>query len=92
MAMGVRQTGIPLGGASAAAILPALATQTGWRVAIASGGTACLVAAVVCGLVLHHSKYAGCHPEPKQGEGEECSVAQPGDRFFVVPLRRMTSP
>ena len=51
MAMGVRQTGIPLGGALAAAILPALATQTGWRIAIASGGTACLVAAVVCGLV-----------------------------------------
>ena len=51
MAMGVRQTGIPLGGALAAAILPALATQTGWRIALASGGTACLVAAVVCGLV-----------------------------------------
>ncbi|MBI3757141.1 MAG: MFS transporter [Deltaproteobacteria bacterium] len=48
MAMGVRQTGIPVGGALAAAILPTIAVVAGWRTAIAVSGTACFVAAGVC--------------------------------------------
>jgi predicted MFS family arabinose efflux permease len=34
LAMGIRQTGLPLGGAAAAAILPALATSAGWQSAM----------------------------------------------------------
>lgn len=49
-AMGVRQTGIPLGGALAAATLPALALVAGWRAAVAAGGLACLASALLCAL------------------------------------------
>lgn len=43
LAMGIRQTGLPLGGALAAAVLPAVATASGWQ-------TALLGAAIVTGL------------------------------------------
>lgn len=48
MAMGVRQTGIPLGGALAAATLPFIAHAAGWRVAVMVGGLACFVSAALC--------------------------------------------
>ncbi len=50
MAMGVRQTGIPIGGALAAAVLPTISVVAGWRTAIAVSGTACFFAAGVCWL------------------------------------------
>lgn len=49
-AMGIRQTGIPAGGALAAALLPAIALAAGWRVAVAAGGVACFLSAAVCAL------------------------------------------
>jgi MFS family permease len=51
MAMGVRQTGIPVGGALAAAVLPAIAAATGWRTAIAGGGVSCFFAVAACWFV-----------------------------------------
>ncbi|MGE0861307.1 MAG: MFS transporter [Gammaproteobacteria bacterium] len=48
LAMGVRQTGIPLGGALAAATLPHIAARFGWRVAVVLGGLGCLAAALAC--------------------------------------------
>lgn len=47
-AMGIRQTGIPAGGALAAAVLPAIALAAGWRVAVAAGGVACFLSAALC--------------------------------------------
>jgi MFS family permease len=49
-AMGIRQTGIPAGGALAAALLPAIALAAGWRVAVAAGGLACFLSAAICAL------------------------------------------
>ncbi len=49
-AMGIRQTGIPMGGALAAAGLPLIALAVGWRVALAVGGVGCLLSAAVCWL------------------------------------------
>jgi predicted MFS family arabinose efflux permease len=49
-AMGIRQTGIPAGGALAAALLPAIALAAGWRVAVAAGGVACFLSAAICAL------------------------------------------
>jgi MFS family permease len=43
LAMGIRQTGLPLGGAAAAALLPAIAVRSGWRPALV---TAAVIAAV----------------------------------------------
>ncbi len=48
MAMGVRQTGIPLGGALAAATLPFIAHAAGWRMAVVVGGLACFASAALC--------------------------------------------
>ncbi len=48
LAMGVRQTGIPLGGALAAATLPFIAHALGWRMAVAVGGLACFASAALC--------------------------------------------
>ncbi|MBM4255798.1 MAG: MFS transporter [Deltaproteobacteria bacterium] len=47
-ALGIRQTGIPLGGAIAAAGLSTVAVSYGWRVAVAIAGVMCLIAAVFC--------------------------------------------
>lgn len=47
-AMGIRQTGIPVGGALAAALLPAIALAGGWRMAVAAGGVGCVLAAALC--------------------------------------------
>ncbi|WP_078910559.1 MFS transporter [Streptomyces sp. NRRL S-87] len=45
LAMGVRQAGLPLGGALAAAVLPAVATAYGWRSALVVGGLTALAGA-----------------------------------------------
>lgn len=47
-AMGIRQTGIPIGGALAAAALPVIALTAGWRWAIALSGLASVLAGVLC--------------------------------------------
>jgi MFS family permease len=48
VAMGVRQTGIPVGGALAAATLPAIAATTGWRMAVVVSGMVCFLSVIVC--------------------------------------------
>lgn len=48
MAMGVRQTGIPIGGALAAASLPAIAVLMGWRTAVVASGVTCFLAVAAC--------------------------------------------
>jgi MFS family permease len=48
MAMGVRQTGIPVGGALAAASLPAIAAFRGWRTAVVASGVTCFIAVAAC--------------------------------------------
>jgi predicted MFS family arabinose efflux permease len=62
LAMGIRQTGLPLGGAAAAAILPALAASAGWREAL---GSAAAVAAV--GAILFALAYRPIERNPVDG-------------------------
>ena len=50
VAMGIRQTGLPLGGAAAAAALPALAASAGWRVALGTAALVVALGAIVFGL------------------------------------------
>ena len=47
-AMGLRQTGIPIGGALAAALLPLIALAYGWRWAIVTSGVVNTLAALLC--------------------------------------------
>ncbi|MEU4722375.1 MFS transporter [Nonomuraea dietziae] len=46
LAMGIRQAGLPLGGALAAAVLPVLAAALGWRAALTAGALVALLGAV----------------------------------------------
>jgi len=51
LAMGVRQAGLPLGGAVAAAILPAVAAAWSWRAAFAAGAVTALAGGLAFALV-----------------------------------------
>jgi MFS family permease len=51
LAMGIRQTGLPLGGALAAATLPAIAEAHGWQTALMTTGGVAALGAIVFGLV-----------------------------------------
>ncbi|MFC1982797.1 MFS transporter [Chloroflexota bacterium] len=53
LAMGFIQMGIPIGGALSAAVLPALAIATGWRMAAAATGLLVLVTAIAVILLYH---------------------------------------
>ncbi len=50
LAMGIRQTGLPLGGALAAAILPAVADQSDWRAALLVAAAVATLSGIVFGL------------------------------------------
>ena len=82
-AMGIRQTGIPLGGAIAAAVLPPLALAVGWRMALALGGVACFLAAAACWLGYRN-------PEAPAAGGGASVVAEPardvGRRVLALGL------
>lgn len=62
MAMGIRQTGIPLGGALAAAILPFIAATWGWRAAVAASGCGALAGAGLCALLYRSENPPGMPP------------------------------
>ncbi len=47
-AMGVRQTGIPLGGVIASLTLPHLAESGGWQLAVLVAGTISVIGAIIC--------------------------------------------
>jgi predicted MFS family arabinose efflux permease len=51
LAMGIRQAGLPLGGAVAAAILPAVAAALSWRAAFAAGAVATLAGGLAFALI-----------------------------------------
>jgi sugar phosphate permease len=49
-AVGIRQTGAPLGGALGAAILPFIALASGWRAGVATAGAAVCAMLAICAL------------------------------------------
>jgi sugar phosphate permease len=68
-AMGIRQTGIPVGGALAAALLPAIALAAGWRAAVAAGGIGCIVTAAICAWGYRNPPEAFELPAAARGRG-----------------------
>lgn len=60
-AMGVRQSGLPLGGLIAALLLPPLAGAFGWQTAIAGAAVVCAVPGILCWLGLRGA--AATRPE-----------------------------
>src|SRR5580704_16792728 len=58
LAMGIRQAGLPLGGALAAAILPAVAAAWSWRAAFAAGAVAALAGGLAFALIYRPPSYS----------------------------------
>jgi sugar phosphate permease len=55
MAMGIRQSGLPLGGIIAALLLPPLLGMFGWQAAIAGAAVACAIPGVLCWMGLRQA-------------------------------------
>jgi len=58
-AMGIRQSGLPVGGMVAALIVPPLATAFGWQAAVAGVAVCCAVPGLLCWIGLRDSARAG---------------------------------
>ncbi len=54
LAMGIRQSGLPLGGLLAALLLPPLAARAGWHGAVIAAALLCLVPGILCWVGLPH--------------------------------------
>ncbi|MFI9322595.1 MFS transporter [Kitasatospora aureofaciens] len=79
LAMGVRQAGLPLGGAIATAVLPAVATTYGWRTALVVGGVVALLGAGLF-TALYRRPPVAVAAHPARGDA-------PGDAPPAVPAR-----
>lgn len=73
-AMGVRQSGLPLGGLIAAVFLPPLAGAFGWQTAIAGAAAVCAVPGILCWLGLRDTR----EPAPVSGTPSAPSAAAAG--------------
>ncbi len=74
LAMGIRQAGLPLGGAIAAATLPAIAATSSWRAAFVAGAAATLVGALTFALV-YRPPSASADAVPKRAALSVAAVA-----------------
>jgi predicted MFS family arabinose efflux permease len=62
MAMGVRQSGLPLGGLIAALLMPPLSAAFGWRAALAAAAVVCALPGVLCWIGLREAQAAPGRP------------------------------
>ncbi|PYN78692.1 MAG: hypothetical protein DMD96_20270 [Candidatus Rokuibacteriota bacterium] len=62
MAMGIKQTGLTLGGLAAALVLPPIALAWSWRHALAAAGTLSLVSAVLVAVLYRRSPIVSITP------------------------------
>ena len=79
LAMGIKQTGLTLGGLAGALALPPLALSAGWRAALAAGGALALVSSVLTLLV---------YRSPAATTGAAAAAAWPRLGELRVFLRR----
>jgi MFS family permease len=87
LAMGIRQASQPVGVAIAGAALPALAAAGGVRLALAGCAALCLIACVVCGLLLTDAPSAaasGPAAEPSPYRHARLWRLHGGSALFVV--------
>ncbi len=61
VAMGIKQTGLTLGGIAGALLLPPLAVEVGWRQALAGSGAAAIGSAVLVALVYRRPAHVRAH-------------------------------
>ncbi|MFE4975290.1 MFS transporter [Kitasatospora sp. NPDC056651] len=86
LAMGVRQAGLPLGGALAAAVLPLVAVAHGWRSALVVGGLVALLGAGAFTALYRRPPGAAALPA-----ADRASQAAP-DRLSAAPERASAAP
>jgi MFS family permease len=67
-AVGIRQTGAPLGGALGALVLPSLALASGWRAAVATAGAVTLATFVVSALGYRRPRRSALAADEAQAE------------------------
>jgi MFS family permease len=79
LAMGIRQAGLPIGGALGSAILPAITIALGWRTAFGLGAVT-----VLCGGIV----FAWVNRRPETGEGAKYSTRPPANRGYIMELFR----
>jgi MFS family permease len=86
VAMGIKQTGLTLGGLLAALGLPPLAEAHGWRLALAAAATAALVSAAVVALVYRSPHGGGGAPPTERPRFADLKpfVGRPGVRVVLV--------
>ncbi len=83
--VGVKQTGLPLGGALGAALLPVLAVAVGWRGAVraAAGGVALLAVITALGYRERRERPAAPAAAPAAGRVSPWRVLRDGDLWLV---------
>lgn len=74
LVMSIRQTGIPLGGALAALLLPPLAVAAGWRRALQVAAVVAVAGAVAGLALLRRSRPAGLTARPSSGSVREVAT------------------
>ncbi|WP_189302438.1 MFS transporter [Streptomyces albospinus] len=82
VAMGVRQAGLPIGGAAAAAVLPAVAHTLGWQAAFAVTATVALAGGVVFALAYRPPPDGRQAPQPPPDRA----------RLLTGPVRTLRQP
>jgi predicted MFS family arabinose efflux permease len=83
-AMGVRQSGLPLGGFIAALLLPPLAAAFGWRAALAAAAGVCAIPGVLCWVALRNgTPESPASPQPLAARLVEI-LRNPGIRRTTV--------
>ncbi|MFD5437754.1 MFS transporter [Kitasatospora sp. NPDC127067] len=87
LAMGVRQAGLPLGGALAAAVLPLVAVVHGWRAALVIGG---LIALVGAGLFTALYRRPPAATAVRPAPGTAAPTASVGSRLRMLREPAMT--
>ncbi len=75
LAMGIRQCGVPVAGIVGSLLLPAIATHTGYRGALASAGALTLIACSIA---------SSLYREPRELQGERVSI-----REMVIQMLRI---
>lgn len=64
--MSIRQTGVPVGGAIAGAVVPWLAVSAGWRSAVLGVGGLCVLSAGLLQIIRGDYDHAGPHPAARR--------------------------
>lgn len=83
LAMGIRQAGLPVGGAMGAALLPALAGHFGWRASLLGGGAVAALGGLIF-MILYRSP-GGAGPPERSGPWRSVLAA----RLAVLRLPSM---